>query len=75
MTTNRVCASCGAADLEAGFVMDSGQNARGYTSWVAGALERGMFGGAKLFGKQKWAIEAHRCPRCHFLNMFANEEI
>ncbi|WP_165974861.1 hypothetical protein [Nonomuraea deserti] len=48
--------------------MDSDQ---GYVRWVEGALERGLFGGAKLFGRAKWEIEAYRCRSCHHLELFA----
>ncbi|MFC5289200.1 hypothetical protein ACFPM7_19285 [Actinokineospora guangxiensis] len=69
------CAACGCLDLEPGFVMDSGQSARGFTAWVAGALERGLFGGAKLMGRDKYVIEAFRCRQCAFLNHYAREMV
>ncbi|WP_197093966.1 hypothetical protein [Nonomuraea sp. SBT364] len=65
------CTHCGTMGLQAGFVRDSGQSAMGFASWVEGELERGIFGGAKLMGRQKWEIDAYRCPSCHHLELFA----
>ncbi|RFU85451.1 hypothetical protein DSC45_06705 [Streptomyces sp. YIM 130001] len=65
------CTQCGTTGLEPGFVEDLGQGARGYSRWIAGALERGVFGGAKRMGRPRWQIDAHRCPKCGHLEMFA----
>ncbi|RVX43953.1 hypothetical protein EDD27_6666 [Nonomuraea polychroma] len=64
------CTHCGEEGLEAGF-MDSGESAKGFARWVEGALERGVFGGAKLMGRRKWEIEAYRCHYCNHLELFA----
>jgi hypothetical protein len=70
------CAACGAAGaLEPGFIMDSGQSAQGFSAWVQGELERGIFGGAKLMGRPKYVVESHRCTQCHFLNQYARDEV
>jgi hypothetical protein len=68
------CSQRGAVGLEQGFVEDSGQNSRGYARWVQGALERGVFGGAKLIGRPKWQIDAFRCPHCAHLELFAAQQ-
>ncbi|MEO3794519.1 PF20097 family protein [Nonomuraea sp. B10E15] len=65
------CTHCGEESLEPGFIMDSGQSSQGYVRWVEGPLERGLFGGAKLFGRPKWQVEAYRCRTCHHLELFA----
>ncbi|MEO3753229.1 hypothetical protein [Streptomyces sp. B6B3] len=65
------CTQCGAVGLEQGFVEDSGQHSRGYARWIRGPLERGVFGGAKRMGRERMRIEAHRCPRCGHLELFA----
>ncbi|MFI7706498.1 hypothetical protein [Nonomuraea sp. NPDC049480] len=65
------CTHCGEGGLEAGFVMDSGEHAKGFARWVEGALERGILGGAKVMGRPKWEIDAYRCPSCHHLELFA----
>ncbi|MDN3359118.1 hypothetical protein [Actinomadura sp. DC4] len=66
------CTYCGATGLEPGFILDSGGGSPGYTRWVEGRLERGVFGGAKLARRPKWRVEAFRCPRCLHLEMFAS---
>ncbi len=65
------CTHCGEGGLEPGFVGDFGEASRGFARWVQGALERGIFGGARLMGRPKWEIEAYRCPSCHHLELFA----
>ena len=65
------CAACGSPALQPGFIMDSGQSAQGFSAWVEGELERGIFGGAKLMGRPKYVVEAYRCGDCFFLNHYA----
>ncbi|TKA06263.1 hypothetical protein [Actinacidiphila oryziradicis] len=65
------CTQCGVVGLEQGFVEDSGQGAQGYARWIAGPLERGPLGGAKRMGKQRWQVDAFRCPNCAHLELFA----
>ncbi|MER7361112.1 hypothetical protein ACI2LC_14410 [Nonomuraea wenchangensis] len=67
------CTHCGEYDLEPGFVMDSGDNSKGFIRWVEGALERGLFGGARLLGRPKWQIDAYRCRTCNHLELFAEQ--
>jgi hypothetical protein len=64
------CTHCGENGLEPGFIMDGGES-KGFARWVEGALERGIFGGAKLMGRPKWEIDAYRCGHCHHLELFA----
>ncbi|MBT2457365.1 hypothetical protein [Streptomyces sp. ISL-86] len=71
MSNNLRCTHCGTTGLEPGFVEDAGQNSRGYARWIAGALERGPFGGARRWGKPTWQIDAFRCPNCAHLELFA----
>ncbi|MFF4625194.1 MULTISPECIES: hypothetical protein [Nonomuraea] len=68
---NLHCTHCGEEGLEAGFIRDSGENSPGFARWVEGALERGIFGGAKLMGRPKWEIDAYRCRYCYHLELFA----
>jgi hypothetical protein len=65
------CTHCGEGDLEAGFIEDIAPGAKGFARWVEGALERGIFGGAKLRGRPKWEIAAYRCRNCNHLELFA----
>ncbi len=65
------CTHCGATDLAAGFIEDSGEHARGHARWVEGALELGVFGGAKRMGRPRWLIDAYCCTQCSHLELFA----
>ncbi|WP_248964111.1 hypothetical protein [Sphaerisporangium perillae] len=65
------CSQCDRRDLQPGFVEDSGEGSRGYARWIEGALERGVFGGAKRLGKPRWIIDAYRCTHCSHLEFFA----
>ncbi|MER5380852.1 hypothetical protein OG788_37105 [Streptomyces sp. NBC_00647] len=67
------CTQCGTVGLEQGFVEDSGQNAPGFARWIAGPLERGLFGGAKRLGRPRRQIDAYRCPTCAHLELFATQ--
>ncbi|GLZ80217.1 hypothetical protein Afil01_50240 [Actinorhabdospora filicis] len=66
------CTHCRSADLTPGFLGDMG--GRGFTRWIAGRLERGVLGGAKMFGRPKLAVEAFRCGDCGHLELFAVDE-
>ncbi|MFD4543608.1 hypothetical protein [Streptomyces bauhiniae] len=71
MTNTFRCTHCGTVGLEPGFVEDAGQSSRGYARWIQGALEKGIFGGAKRMGRPTWQIDAYRCPNCAHLELFA----
>lgn len=43
----------------------------GYGRWIPGELKTGVFGGAKVLGKQRWDVHAYRCTRCSHLDLFA----
>ncbi|MFI0454072.1 hypothetical protein [Actinomadura sp. 6N118] len=65
------CTQCGSPDLEPGFIEDAGEASKGFARWIAGPLERGVFGGAKRFGKERWLVDAFRCRQCAHLELFA----
>lgn len=69
------CTLCGQELLDEGFVEDMGESSQGYARWIAGPLERGIFGGAKRFGRQRFAVTAFRCRSCGHLELFATEPI
>ncbi|CAG6390808.1 hypothetical protein NMG29_10430 [Streptomyces cocklensis] len=69
------CSSCGRDGLEPGFIEDAGEGARGYARWIAGPLERGIFGGARRMGKQRWQVEAFRCLACGHLDLYARTPV
>lgn len=66
------CTQCDTSPLDEGFVEDTGQSSFGYARWIPGPLKRGIFGGAKRVGKERWVINALRCPRCGHLELFAS---
>jgi len=65
------CTQCGGEELDEGFVEDRGEGSQGYARWVEGALQRGIFGGAKRMGRPRREIRAFRCVRCGHLELFA----
>ncbi|MFF4586133.1 hypothetical protein [Streptomyces sp. NPDC001388] len=69
------CSQCQGFDLEPGFVEDSGDHSRGYARWIPGALQRGILGNAKRFGRPRFQIDAHRCRACGHLELFAPHEV
>ncbi|MEU5883355.1 hypothetical protein [Spirillospora sp. NPDC047279] len=73
--SDMACTQCGSPGLEPGFIEDSGESSRGYARWIAGPLQRGIFGGVKRMGKQRWRVDAFRCTRCAHLELFAGEAV
>jgi len=69
------CTQCGSAELELGFLEDTGKVAKGYARWIPGPIERGFLGAAKVAGKPRWQVIAHRCMTCAHLELFANDHI
>ncbi|HQF04715.1 MAG TPA: hypothetical protein PK868_12020 [Phycicoccus sp.] len=65
------CSWCGEQQFEAGFIEDTGQSSQGAARWIPGALERGFFGGAVRFGKERIDIQGFRCIVCGHLELFA----
>ncbi len=43
----------------------------GYGRWIPGPLETGIFGGARVMGKERWDVHAYRCRNCSHLDLFA----
>lgn len=69
------CTHCDSADLETGFIFDSGQGPR-YGRWASGQLKLGSFGGAEhAWNIPKRQIDAYRCPQCGHLELSSTGEI
>ena len=68
------CSYCGGGPLVPGVVEDSGEHSPGYLRWITGPLQRGVFGGAARFGKQRTPVHAFRCLACNHLDLFARED-
>ncbi|GAA3874399.1 hypothetical protein [Streptomyces sedi] len=64
------CAQCGSDAWEEGFLKQPYTRPR-FGRWVSGPLERDAFGTAKLFGRQRWIIDAWRCMVCSRLDLYA----
>ena len=69
------CSACGSAALEAGFIEDNGEGSRGFARWIPGALELGIFGGARRAGRQRFAIHSFRCLTCHHLDLYVGSAV
>ena len=70
------CPSCGSTTApEPGFLEDRGESSGGFVRWVEGKLERGPFGGAKRFGRNRRVIEARRCTMCGLLTLYAGNYV
>lgn len=72
---NMRCTYCEHVGLEPGFIEDNGQYSPGYALWISGFIERGAFGGVKRMGKQRWQVDAFRCPHCGHLALFAIQPV
>ncbi|MFF0295882.1 hypothetical protein ACFYS8_27115 [Kitasatospora sp. NPDC004615] len=75
MTKDLKCTHCGNPGLDQGFIEDTGEHSRGDARWIAGPLERGLFGGAKRMGRTRFQIDAYRCPQCGHLELFASQQL
>lgn len=65
------CAWCGERGFEPGFIEDTGQAARGFARWIPGEMQKGIFGGASRFGRERMDITGQRCLSCGYLALFA----
>ena len=64
----RWCPHCN-GQLYPGFLEDQGQTT-GSLRWIPGPLQKGLFGGTKLFGKKRTDVHAYRCTQCGRLELF-----
>jgi hypothetical protein len=68
-TSPPACSACGSS-VQPGFLEDMGEYSQGYVRWIPGALQRGIFGGAKKAGKERFAVHAWRCRTCHHVDLY-----
>ncbi|BAH40699.1 MAG TPA: hypothetical protein DGD08_18540 [Gemmatimonas aurantiaca] len=60
--------------MEQGFLLDRGHaNASQEQEWVQGEVERSIWVGIKTKGREKLPVRTFRCPRCGYLESYANE--
>ncbi|GAA0252622.1 hypothetical protein [Cryptosporangium japonicum] len=69
------CTGCGAQEFDEGFLEDGGESSRGYTRWIEGPLQRGIFGGARTMGKPRREVRAFRCRQCGHLELYAGDYV
>lgn len=65
----RKCSRC-EGQLVAGFLEDSRDGGSVGLRWIAGPLEKGMMGGAKVAFKDRYDVSAYRCNMCGHLDLF-----
>lgn len=70
----RKCPKCGSG-MGPGFLLDTnyGDGTGVQARWVSGAHERAFIGKTKLKGKDVRKVEADRCEKCGYLELFARE--
>ncbi len=39
-------------------------------SWIDGGATKGLFGGARVLGKQRTSVDAYACTQCGHLDLF-----
>jgi hypothetical protein len=60
--------------MEDGLLLDyQDGNRAAATSWVARPVERSFWFGLKVRGKPRFEVRAFRCPRCGYLECYAND--
>ena len=70
---HRACTSCRSTSVQPGFLEDMGENSMGHVRWIPGQLQRGIFGGAKRMGKERFAVAAVRCRSCEHLDLYVED--
>jgi hypothetical protein len=63
------CFGCGGV-REPGFLEDSGEHSKGYIRWIPGPLEKGLFGGARRWGRPRGDVNSYRCTLCGMLSLY-----
>ena len=63
------CPKCG-SPMTTGFLLDADQGSK-TTDWIEGAPEKSFWGHVKLKGRRRFPVNADRCERCGFLELYA----
>ena len=59
--------------MEEGVTIDKGHGGeRSVSEWLEGPPERSFWSGLKTKGKDKFSVKTFRCPRCGYLESYAN---
>jgi predicted nucleic-acid-binding Zn-ribbon protein len=64
-----ICPKCGGA-MTTGFLLDVGQSQKA-TEWVEGEPKKSVWTGIKLSGLRRYPVNADRCNKCGFLELYA----
>ena len=64
-----ICPKCG-SPMTTGFLLDNAQSPKP-TEWVEGAPEKSFWIGLKLNNRRRFPVNADRCERCGFLELYA----
>ena len=64
-----ICPKCG-SPMTTGFLLDSSDRPKP-TEWVEGAPEKSFWTGLKLARRRRFPVNADRCERCGFLELYA----
>jgi len=67
------CPKCD-GELELGFVVDPSIGMVKPGLWVEGTAELNLMRGTTLTGKRSYGIDAYRCVRCGYLELYAGLE-
>ena len=68
------CLRC-STEMEEGFVMDAMMGGAMVARWVAGPPDSSWAGGVKFKGKEMRLLKTYRCPKCGYLESYANEVV
>ena len=73
--THNACAKCD-GPMSLGFMLDftDGNVHRDQALWVEGHRERAVWVGTRLKDKDVRAVNAYRCQKCGFLELYATEK-
>lgn len=67
------CLRC-KATMEMGFVVDHGHgNSLQEQEWVEGDVVKSFWVGIQTKGRQKRHVRTYRCPRCGYLESYADD--
>jgi hypothetical protein len=59
--------------MEPGLLLDKGHHSSlNVSEWLEGEPEKSFWTGLKTKGKERFAVRTFRCPKCGYLESYAN---
>jgi len=59
--------------MEAGVILDKGHaNSLSTSEWLEGKPEKSFWAGLKTKGRDRLPVRTYRCPKCGYLESYAN---